>query len=94
MIHDKRDEENWSDEVGNWEDEFDTDDVVIGPGYGSYRTMIMVHEINLDLVEHVTHRGIFWKKDEAERYAEDLHERTPLDQPHVPEKTEVNPDGR
>lgn len=80
-IHNKRDEENWSNNVEDWESEFDTGDVVIGPGYGSFRSMTVVHEINLNLIEHVTHRGVFWKEGEAERYAEDLHERAPLEQP-------------
>lgn len=84
MIHDKRDDHHWSSDVSDWDGEFNTGDVVIGPGYGSFRTMIVIHEINLNLLDHVTHRGVFWNDGEAKRYAEDLHERTPLDQPDVP----------
>lgn len=86
MIHDKLDEGHWTSEVENWNRVFETGDVVIGPGHGSFKTMIMVHEINLDLIEYVTHRGVFWDEEEAREYAQDLHERAPLDQPNVPDR--------
>lgn len=88
MIHDNRDDPDWSNDIEDWEAAFETGDVVIGPGHGSFKTMVMVHEINLNLVEYVTHRGVFWEAEEAKRHAEDLHDRAPLEQPRVPEKQE------
>lgn len=88
MIHDKIEHQHWSSDVDDWDSEFKTGDVVISPGHGSFRTMFVVHEINLNLIEYVTHRGVFWKEEEARRYAENLHDRTPLDQPLVPDSNE------
>jgi len=76
-IHDNTGLENWTDDVVDWEREFDRRDIVIGDGYGSFRTMFVVHEIDpSDGLEKVTHKGVFWDKSEAEAYAEDRHERT------------------
>jgi hypothetical protein len=72
-IHDKTDEKNWSNDIEDWESEFDSGDVVIGPGYGNFRTMFAVHEIDLENpLEHVTHRGVFWEETEARVYADTL----------------------
>lgn len=82
MIHDKRDNDNWSDDVQDWEEEFDDGDVVIGPGYGSFRTMTVVHQIQLENPhENVVHRGVFWKDKYAERFAELLDEEDDADGP-------------
>lgn len=73
QIHDKTDEQHWSSNVENWEREFNDGDVVVGPGYGSFKTMVMVHEIDFDAPhDHVIHRGVFWKKTEARIYADTL----------------------
>ena len=75
MIYDYTDRENWTDNVDDW-DKFDLRDIVIGPGYGSFRTMFVVHEIDpRGGVDKVTHMGVFWEKHEAEAYAEDRHDR-------------------
>lgn len=72
-IYDKTDEYNWSSNVVNWGSEFDSGDVVIGPGYGSFKTMFVVHEIDLeDNLDYVTHRGVFWDETEARVYADTL----------------------
>lgn len=72
MIHDKRDEENWSKDIVDWESRFDDGDIVIGDGYGSFRTMTMVHKIQLDALDKVVHRGVFWDEEYAEQFAEML----------------------
>lgn len=71
-IHDKTDEMNWSDNVESWETEFNDGDVVIGPGYGNFKTMVVVHQINLDDLDYVRHRGVFWEETEARVYADTL----------------------
>ena len=72
-IHDKIGEHNWSSNVENWESEFNSGDIVIGPGYGSFKTMFIVHEINFDApYNNVVHRGVFWNKTEARIYADTL----------------------
>lgn len=74
MIYDKTDSQHWSRDVVDWDAAFETGDVVLSAGHASFRTMIVVSEIDLDEAEHVTRRGVFWKKDEAERYADALHD--------------------
>lgn len=72
-IYDKTNEKNWSDNIDNWESEFNTGDVVVGPGYGNFKSMFVVHEIDLDdSLDHITHRGVFWDKTEARVYADTL----------------------
>lgn len=76
MIHDKRTEPNWSGEI-DVRDQFAAKDLVIGPGYGSFETMYVVHEILPDAeFDAIEHKGVFWDDDEAEAYAKDRHERT------------------
>jgi hypothetical protein len=77
MIYNFTDREHWSDEIDNVRARFGAKDLVIGPGYGSFRTMVVVHEIQPE-AEHdaIEHKGIFWDVDEAVAYAEDRHERT------------------
>jgi len=74
MIHDKRGEGNWSDDVQDWDEEFDDGDVVIGDGYASFKTMTVVHQIQLDELDHVVHRGVFWEDDYAEQFAEMIND--------------------
>jgi len=75
-IHDYTGKENWSNNVDDWEDKFELRDIVIGDGFGSFRTMFVVHEIDpTDGLEKITHKGVFWDKSEAEAYAEDRHSR-------------------
>lgn len=72
-IHDKTDKQHWSSNVENWKREFNDGDVVIGQGYGSFRTMVMVHEIDFDAPnDNVVHRGVFWEETEARIYADTL----------------------
>jgi hypothetical protein len=72
-IHDKTDEGNWTNNIQNWESTFEHGDVVIGPGYGKYRSLTVVHEIDLESnLEHVIHQGIFWDETEARVYADTL----------------------
>jgi hypothetical protein len=76
MIHDKTDAPEWTNDT-DVRDRFGAKDLVIGPGYGSFKTMYVVHEINPDdKYDAITHKGVFWDLDEAEEYAEDRHERT------------------
>lgn len=76
-IYDNTDRGNWTDNVNDWESRFDRRDIVIGPGFGSFRTMVVVHEIYpSDELEKLTHKGVFWDMAEAEAYAEDRHART------------------
>ena len=82
MIYDKRNEGNWTDDVQDWEDEFNDGDVVIADGYSSFKTMTVVHQIQLDHPhENVVHRGVFWEDDYAEQFAEML--RASGDQGHA-----------
>lgn len=77
MIYDYIDSHNWTSDVDDWEDEFDKQDLVIGPGYGSFRTMFVVHEIDpSNTLDKVTHKGVFWDEMEAKAYAKDRHDRT------------------
>lgn len=70
MIHDKRNQRNWSNDVENWEKEFNDGDVVISDGYLSFKTMTVVAEIDFDNLDYVVRRGVFWREEEAEKYAE------------------------
>lgn len=75
-IYDYTGKENWTAEVGDWEWRFDLRDIVIADGFGSFETMVVVHEIDpQDDLEKITHKGVFWDKDEAEAYATDRHNR-------------------
>jgi hypothetical protein len=72
-IHDKTDEEHWTTKIYDWQASFEHGDVVIGRGWDHFKTMFVVHEIDLESnLEHVTHRGIFWDETEARVYADTL----------------------
>ena len=72
-IYFKTNDQNWTDKIDNWESEFNSGDVVIGPGYGSFRTMFMVHQIDLNAPHDcVIHKGVFWDETEARVYADTL----------------------
>jgi len=80
MIHDYTDRENPYEDIDEWGERFGRQDIVIAPGYSSFRTMVVVDEINPDdSLEKVTHKGVFWDKSEAEAYAESRHRRTHKD---------------
>jgi len=72
MIHDERGTERWSDDVEPLPgSRFSDGDIVIGDGYGSFRTMTMVHQIDADAPnDSVVHKGVFWEGDLAEQFAE------------------------
>lgn len=77
MIHNKLDEGEWTNDVNDWEEEFDDNDYVIADGYGSFREMIVVHEIDFDVPnDNVVHRGVFWKEEYAVDFAEVLNDGT------------------
>jgi hypothetical protein len=72
-IHDKTDEENWTNNIQNCESTFEHGDVVIGSGWGNFKSLTVVHVIDLESnLEHVTHRGIFWDETKARVYADTL----------------------
>jgi hypothetical protein len=72
-IHDKTDEHNWSNNIQDWESTFNQGDIIIGQGYGSFRGMFIVHEIDFDAPnDSVIHRGVFWEETEARVYADTL----------------------
>lgn len=72
MIHDKRDTEQWSKDVEPIESgEYSDGDIILGDGYGSFRHMTVVHEIDADAPnDSIVHRGVFWKDEYAEAFAE------------------------
>lgn len=76
MIHDKRNNPDWCDGI-DVRDHFASKDLVVGPGYGSFKTMYVVHEILPDAAhDAIEHKGVFWDDSEAISYAKDRHERT------------------
>lgn len=75
-IHDKTDEKHWTNNVVNWKSKFNSGDIVIGRGWDHFKTMFVVHEIDLeDNLDYVTHRGVFWDETEARVYADTLVEK-------------------
>ena len=73
-VHDERGNDEWSGDVEPvGETRFSDGDVVIGDGYGSFKTMTVVHQIDADAPnDSIIHRGVFWKDRYAEAFAEVL----------------------
>lgn len=72
QIHDRTDDPHWSENVDDWEGEFEIGDVILSPGHDHFRTMTVVSQIEDNPWEMVTRKGIFWDEEEAQRYAGEL----------------------
>lgn len=72
-IYDKTDERLWSNNIKDWEEEFNQNDVIISiDGTETLgKTTYVVSRINFyNPADYVERLGMFWRKREASRFAE------------------------